>query len=107
VCAVRGVQACRHPFDVAIRDICILSINYVHQKMNKRPHDGSIEKQEQYVLHLAERGDFAAIAELLDVLVLKDAVVCELIRICNAHIKKLCAEFELTRAAFITDMNSM
>jgi hypothetical protein len=40
-------------------------------------------------------------------LVLNDAVVCELIRICNAHIKKLCAEFELTQAAFNTDMNSM
>jgi hypothetical protein len=25
---VRDVQACRHPFDVAIRDICPLSINY-------------------------------------------------------------------------------
>jgi hypothetical protein len=75
--------------------------------MNKRQRDGSIEKQEKHVLQLAERGDFAAIAELLNFLELNDAVVCELISICNAHIKTKCAEFELTQAAFITDMNSM
>ena len=50
-------------------------------KMNKRQSDGSIEKQEKHVLQLAERGDFAVIAELLNFLELNDAVVCELIRI--------------------------
>jgi hypothetical protein len=74
-------------------------------KMNKRPSDGSIEKQEKYVLELAERGDFAAVFALLNIFVLNDAVVCELIRICNARINKVCAEFELAQAAFITKMN--
>jgi hypothetical protein len=76
-------------------------------KMKKRPRNGSVEKQDNHMLQLAERGDFAAIADLLNFIVLNDAVVCELIRICNAHIQKVCAEFELTQAAFITDMNSM
>jgi hypothetical protein len=73
-------------------------------KMSKRPRDSSIEKkQKELVLQLAERGDFAAIAKLLEILELTDDVLCELIRICNVRIKEMCAEFALAQATFITD----
>ena len=76
--------------------------------MSKRPRDSSIaEKQKEHVLQLAERGDFAAIAKLLEIIEFNGDVVCELIRICNVRITEMCADFELEQAAFITNMNRM
>ena len=75
--------------------------------MNKRSRDAQILKQEKSALELAQRGDFVQLARFLDCITISDDVVRKLIDILTARIKKLCADFELTQAAFITDMNSM
>ncbi len=75
--------------------------------MNKRTRDGSAEMQENHVLGLAELGKFESILELLDILVLKDAVVRRVMHVCDARIDKVCAEFELAQAVFIAKMNAM
>ena len=75
--------------------------------MSKRHRDCYAEKQEKHVLELAELGDFETILKLLDILVLKDAVVSRVMHICNARIDEVCAEIELSQAEFIAKMNAM
>ncbi len=103
---MRGVQACRHPFDVAIRDACLVQ-SPVFIKMNKRPRDLQIQQQEGYALELAQRGEFVQLAGLLQCITISDDVVRKLIDICNAHVSRVNEGLDRAQAEFISKMNKM
>ena len=68
-------------------------------------HDAQLCLQQEFIDQ--EGAHDRRVSGLVGLFVINDDVVRELIRLCNAHITKVCAEFERTQATCITDMNSM
>jgi hypothetical protein len=75
--------------------------------MSKRSRDVPIPQQEQYALKLAQSGNFVELARFFECVTISDDVARKVLDILYARINKLCADFELTQAAFITEMNDM